>query len=234
VTAAFSLSPLVDAVRPESPAAGSLSTPVLYDILAPASNVLDALTLLSPAQYWATFALCLVGMFAPAIIHTLRQPRGFRPLSTIVPCLRFLGGTLAIVGLVIVAKRPMAALKLKDPDLIAVDFHSHTSASHDGRTGFDAEQNREWHQSSGFNAAYITDHKTFGGALDAAERNPAVAGGGMTLLPGVELRDGDQHPILLGADPGRTRITSADLRGALVRSDGGAAPPIPIGNSTLV
>lgn len=226
VTAAFSLSPLVDAVRPDSPVAATLRTPVLYDILAPVSNVLDALTLLSPAQYWGTFGLCLLGLFAPAIIRTLRQPRGFRPLSTIVPSLRFLGGTLAIVGLVIVTKRPMAALNLRDPDLIAVDFHSHTSASHDGRTGFDAEHNREWHRSSGFNAAYITDHKTFDGALDAAERNPAIAGAGVTLLPGIELRDGDEHPILLGADPARTRITSADLRGALVKTDGGTVPPI--------
>jgi hypothetical protein len=126
----------------------------------------------------------------------------------------------------IVAKRPMAALDLQDPDLIAVDFHSHTSASHDGRADFSAERNREWHRSSGFNAAYITDHRTFEGALTAAERNPAVAGDGMTLLPGVELRDGGEHPILLGADPTRTRLTSADLDGALIKSDGGAVPPI--------
>jgi hypothetical protein len=120
----------------------------------------------------------------------------------------------------------MASLSLQDADLIAVDFHSHTSASHDGRPGFDAEKNREWHQSSGFNAAYVTDHRTFDGALGAAERNPAVAGDGMTLLPGVELRDGDEHPILLGANPSRTRINSADLEGAMVETDGGPVPPI--------
>lgn len=218
--------PLVDAVRPQSPVAASLRTSFFYDLFAPVSNVLDTLTLLTPAQYWATFALCLVALFGPAIVRTLRHPREFRPLSTIVPCLRSLGGTVAIVGLMIVAKRPMAALRLDDPDLIAVDFHSHTSASHDGRPGFDAEQNREWHQSSGFNAAYITDHKTFDGALSAAERNPSLAGDGVTLLPGVELRDVGEHPILLGADPARTRITSADLTGARVVTDGGSVPPI--------
>ncbi|MEA2705859.1 MAG: hypothetical protein QOH22_647 [Gemmatimonadaceae bacterium] len=226
VTAAFSLSPLVDVVRPQAPGVASLRTPFLYDLLAPVSNVLDTLTLLTPSQYWATFALCLVALFAPAVVRTLRHPREFAPLSTIAPCLRCIGGTVAIVGLMIVAKRPMAALDLQDPDLIAVDFHSHTSASHDGRADFSAERNREWHRSSGFNAAYITDHRTFEGALTAAERNPAVAGDGMTLLPGVELRDGGEHPILLGADPTRTRLTSADLDGALIKSDGGAVPPI--------
>ena len=226
VTAAFSLSPLVDVVRPQLPVAASLKTPLFYDVLAPVSNVLDTLTLLTPPQYWATFALCLVVLFAPAIIRTLRRPREFRLVSTIVPCLRCVGGTVAIVGLMLVARRPMAALSVQDPDLIAVDFHSHTSASHDGRLDFDAERNREWHQSSGFNAAYITDHRTFDGALSAAERNPSVAGDGVTLLPGVELRDGGEHPILLGADPARTRLASADLEGAIVKTDGGPVPPI--------
>ena len=226
VAAAFSLSPLVDAVRPQSPVAASLTTSFLYDLFAPLSNTFDALTLLTPAQYWATFALCLVALFAPPIIRTLRRPSEFRALSTIAPCLRFIGGTVAIVGLILVARRPMAALGLRDPDLIAVDFHSHTSASHDGRPGFDAERNREWHQSSGFNVAYITDHKTFDGALSAAERNPSLGGAGLTLLPGVELRDDGEHPILIGADPARTRITSADLKGALVKTDGSSVPPI--------
>jgi predicted metal-dependent phosphoesterase TrpH len=226
MTAAFSLSPLVDVVRPQLPAAASLKTPLLYNVLAPVSNVLDTLTLLTPAQYWATFALCVVALFAAPLVRTLRHPRGFRPLSTVVPCLRCVGGTVAIVGLMIVARRPMASLSLQDPNLIAVDFHSHTSASHDGRLDFDAERNREWHQSSGFNAAYITDHRTFEGALSAADGNPSVAGDGVTLLPGIELRDGDEHPILLGADPTRTRITSADLKGAIIETDGSTVPPL--------
>jgi hypothetical protein len=126
----------------------------------------------------------------------------------------------------LIAIRPMASLSLDDPDLIAVDFHSHTDASHDGRPGFDPERNREWHSSSGFNAVYVTDHRTFDGALDGLARNPERAGDGTVLLPGVELRDGDQHPILLGVDPKRMRITSPDWEGAAVEADGGPAPPI--------
>jgi hypothetical protein len=201
-------------------------TPLLYDILAPVSNILDTLTLLSPVQYWATFALCAVVFFAPGIARDLRRPRSFSLASTIISSLRFMGGTVAVIGIMLVVWRPMASLSLQDPDLIAVDFHSHTSASHDGRSDFDAERNREWHQSSGFNAAYVTDHRTFDGALSAAERNPSLAGAGTTLLPGVELRDADQHPILLGVDPVRMKITSPDWQEAAVEADGGPVPPI--------
>ncbi len=224
-TAAFSLSPLVDLAQLQSSPAASLKTPLLYDILAPASNILDALTLLSPAQYWATFALCLAVFFAPGIVRDFRRG-AFSLVDTTFSSLRFIGGTVAIVGIMVVVWRPMASLSLNDPDFIAVDFHSHTSASHDGRPGFDAERNREWHRSSGFNAAYITDHRTFDGALSAAERNPTFAGAGTTLLLGVELRDGDEHPILIGVDPTRMKITSPDWQGAAVEADGGSVPPI--------
>jgi hypothetical protein len=120
----------------------------------------------------------------------------------------------------------MASLALADPELIAVDFHSHTDASHDGRAGFDPERNREWHSSSGFNAVYVTDHRTFEGALSGAAQNPERAGERTVLLPGVELRDGDQHPILIGVDPVRMRITSPDWEGAAVEADGSPVPPM--------
>jgi hypothetical protein len=237
VTAAFSLSPLVNVVQPHAPVAAALRTPILYDILAPLSNILDTLTILTPAQYWATFALCAVVFFAPGIVRDLRR-RSFSIGATLLSILRFIGGTVAVIGVMLMAWRPMAALRLDDSDLLAVDFHSHTSESHDGRAGFDAERNREWHRSAGFNAAYITDHQTLDGALNAMEGNPAKAGAWTTLLPGVELRDGDEHPLLLGVDPKRMRVTSPDWSAAVVRTDGGPVPPILLltmpGNSVSV
>lgn len=189
-------------------------------MVAPLSNVLDALTLLSPVQYIAIFVLCSL-----AFVAWLSTNRG-STLGRLRLCLRFLGGTVAVIGLMLVLKRPMASLKLADPDELAVDFHSHTSASHDGRGDFDAEANRRWHSSAGFNVAYVTDHRALGGALLAMERNPDIAGNGTVLLPGVELRDSDEHPILIGIDPTRMRITSPDWKEAAVKADGGPAPPI--------
>ena len=226
VTAAFSLSPLVDVARPDAAVTATLQAPFLYDLLAPASNILDVLTMLSPAQYWATFALCALLIIGGEIVGDVRRARCFRFRQASRTCARFTGGTVAIVGIMLLLSRPMTSLRVSDPDLIVVDFHSHTSASHDGRAGFDAERNREWHRGAGFNAVYITDHRTFEGALDGARLNPATAGGGTTILPGVELRDGPEHPILIGVDPRRMRISSPDWREAAVRADGGPVPPI--------
>jgi hypothetical protein len=202
----------------------SLRTSLAYDVIAPFSNVLDALTLLSPAQYAAMLALCAGTFIAFWIYGSTRSRVGLSPLKFARAMLGFVGATVAIAGTMLVCSRPMASLTLADPDLIAVDFHSHTEASHDGRAGFNAERNREWHASSGFNAAYVTDHSTFDGAVSGAARNPLRAGSGTVLLPGVELRDGDEHPILIGVDPKRMRITSPDWQRAAVEADGGPAP----------
>ena len=220
VTALFPLPALVDLARPGNAVGAALERSVGYELIAPASNVLDALTLLSPAQYLALFALCALVFLVWLCKTTRAWPTRARLF------LRFVGGTVAIIGTMLVANRPMAALKLADPNELAVDFHSHTSASHDGRAGFDAERNRSWHSTAGFNVAYVTDHRTFDGAVRGMQRNPARAGDGTLLLPGVELREGDEHPILIGVDPARMRITSPDWKEAAVEADGGPAPPI--------
>ncbi len=226
MTAVFSLPPLVDVTRPEAPVRASLRAPLAFDVVAPFSNILDALTLLSPAQYVETFALCAVAFLGFWTYRRARSRAGVGARGFVRAALGFIGGTVAVAGIGLVATRPMASLRLANRDLIAVDFHSHTEASHDGRSGFDAERNREWHSSSGFDAAYVTDHRTFDGALSGAARNPTRSGDGTVLLPGVELRDGDEHPILIGVDPRRMRITSPDWKGAAVEADGGPAPPM--------
>ena len=227
ITAVFSSSPLVDVGTGASPLAATLRTPLLYDLFAPVSNVLDAITLLSPVQYWAVFATCAICFFVgTARVGELRTSGRFSPARSTRSAARFLGGAIAVAGIMLVAPRPMASLELNDGDLVTVDFHSHTEASHDGRPGFSAERSREWHRSSGFDAVYVTDHRTFDGALDAARSNPATGAQGTVLLPGVELRDGDEHLILLGVDPRRMKITSPDWQQAAVAADGGPAPPI--------
>lgn len=232
------MSPLVDVAHRPAAVPAVLSTSLLYDIIAPISGVLDALTLLTPAQYWATFALCTIVFLG---VTSLKLWNGRTRLSfglVLRPIVVFVGATVAIVGVMLVAPRPMASLSLTDPDLIAVDFHSHTSASHDGRPGFDSEANREWHRGAGFDVAYVTDHRTFDGALAAEKNNPSTAGQGTVLLPGVELRDIGEHPILIGVDPRRMKITSPDWQQAAVEADGGPVPPILIlsmpGNITKV
>jgi hypothetical protein len=226
ITAVFSLPPLVDVATAGSQVSANLRTPALYDLFAPISNVLDALTLLSPAQYYAMFAICAICFVGATCAGQLRRSGRLTVARSARSAAVFLGGTIAVAGIMLIAPRPMASLELNDHDLIAVDFHSHTEASHDGRAGFTAERSREWHRSSGFDAVYVTDHQTFDGALEAVKGNPTRAAKGTVLLPGVELRDGNEHLILIGVDPRRMKINSPDWEGAAVAADGGPAPPV--------
>jgi hypothetical protein len=226
VSAAFPLSPLVKLDAPSTSVGATLATPLTYDVIAPVSNVLDALTLLTPSQYWATFSLYGLLFLGVCWFTGSRQASLANATKLARASLQFVAGAIAVVGAMLVLTRPMASLRLDDPDLLAADFHSHTSSSHDGRSGFDAEKNRTWHRAAGFDVAYVTDHRTFDAAIDAGLRNPSAAGEGVVLLPGVELHDRGEHPLLLGADPRRTKITSADIAGADIAPMSASVPPI--------
>ena len=160
-----------------------------YVATSPLSRILDALTLLSNPQSIAVFVT-----FAALVFGWQWLAHGGVTWRTWV--MRF-ASVIVIVAIieaaVAFAPRPMARLTSANPDFVIVDFHSHTGASHDVRKSVSAEDNREWHAASGFNAAYVTDHVTFDGAVKARSRNPRVAGDGVSLLTGVE---GRYHKIM--------------------------------------
>ncbi|HEX9083459.1 MAG TPA: hypothetical protein VF836_01875, partial [Gemmatimonadaceae bacterium] len=112
MTAVFSLTPLVDVAHPGAPVSASLRTPLAYDAVAPFSNVLDALTLLSPAQFAATFALCAVSFVGFWTHRRARTRRGFNAKGLVRAVLVFVGATVAVAGIGLVATRPMASLSL--------------------------------------------------------------------------------------------------------------------------
>ncbi len=96
------------------------------------------------------------------------------------------------VGGGLISHRPMLRLEGHGPDLAVVDFHSHTSASHDGRAGFDTEKNLEWHDRAGFHAVFVTDHNTTEGLVPA---DVPVA-----LCRGREVSAWRSHIVLLGGE----------------------------------
>ena len=77
-TAVFSLPALVDVARNDAPSAAGLQSSLGYTAIAPISNVLDTLTLLTPTQYWATFALCAVAFLARAFPARHQLAEGHR------------------------------------------------------------------------------------------------------------------------------------------------------------
>jgi hypothetical protein len=174
--------------------------------LAPLNNTLDALSLLSVREHAALWLVLIAayaawrvtgrrawrrsapGVSGPGALHEVRL------LVIALLCLVAVYATGALVS------RPMAAIELPpgDSDMVTIDFHSHTNASHDGRTWFTPERNREWHQAAGFDVAYISDHFTFAGADAGVRANPARAGDGTVLFSAIESLEGGQHINVLG------------------------------------
>ena len=165
------------------------------------------LSILSTAQSVAVFVSLAV------IVVAVTLMRRSRKRTSAVRRLAFSLGALLVVlaaieAAVIFAPRPMAQLRVADPDVVVVDFHSHTGASHDVRKSFTAEDNRAWHRGAGFHIGYVSDHVKFGGAIAARSRNPLRAGEGTSLLTAVE---GRYHRIMSTIVLGLTERDSALL-----------------------
>jgi len=110
------------------------------------------------------------------------------------------------------APRPMAQFVASDGLVIAVDFHAHTKYSHDGRPGWGEDDVRSWARGAGFDAVYITDHRSFEGAERGIAANPSQAGEGVMLLQGLEAFYKGEHVNVLSAGRRFRGITTPDLK----------------------
>jgi hypothetical protein len=185
-----------------------LHLPAGFVAMSPVSRTLDLLTLLSiPQTVW------LFVVAAAIIVGATAAPRSGGPIRWKRASIA-LGCVVAAVAIleagVILLPRPMASLKVTDPNVVRIDFHSHTNASRDANKRFTPDDNRAWHTDGGFDVAYISDHVTFNGAAAAMRKNPVVAGNGLTVLSAVE---GRYHRILSTVMLGLTAADSALLDG---------------------
>jgi len=178
-----------------------------YIALSPVSRTFDSLSLLSTGQSIALFVS--VALLVAAVISfsrsANRRPRWKR--LAIALSVMIVGIAVTEAGVVFLP-RPMASLIVPDADVVVIDFHSHTGASHDVRKSFTADRNREWHRSGGFDIAYVSDHVTFDGVVSAQAGNPALAGNGTSLLSAVE---GRYHRIMSTIMLGLTQPDTALL-----------------------
>lgn len=183
---------ITDSGGERAPAGAELVLPASYVALSPLSRLLDALTMLSNPQSIALFVS--LGAIALAwVVTTRRKARRALWKRIVISLLVVLAGVLALETAAVFLPREMAAVRAADPEVVRVDFHSHTGVSHDVRKSFSAEDRRDWHRSGGFDIAYVTDHVRFGGAVAARASNPPRAGEGTSLLTGVE---GRYHRII--------------------------------------
>ena len=214
-SAPFAIAPVRDAVTLGPVSEVALRRPAAYVALAPMSDVLDLLTLLSLRQHGALLLTLLLGYaiwwrWRGRVIPVTVAP-GRRSVRIAVRLSLALFAVLAVYGAGMLARRPMAALDVA-PDVVAVDFHAHTRYSHDGRPDWGPEDVRAWHRDAGFDVAYVTDHRTFEGARDAWANNPEFAGQGVSLLPGIEVVWKGEHVNVLDADRKYRGILTESLR----------------------
>ncbi len=183
------------------------TTGLAYLAGAPLFGLWDSLSVLAGSQHLAVVTTLAVWYLLRRLLARRRSKGGarHRVQAIAMETARAAAALLLLVAFYVggaLAPRPMTGIDLGDPQLLAVDFHSHTHRSHDGRRvlgAFTAARNREWHESAGFDAAYVTDHYTWDGVDDASPANPARAGDRTVLLSGAELRLRNHHTNVLGS-----------------------------------
>lgn len=220
LSAAFAKSPIRDAVTLGVVEEAHLEHSVGYLAIAPLSEILDTITLLGARQHVAVI-LALIVIYVAVRMWKVRSQRDADETtptrSRVLREAAYAGVFLLVIVLTyaaaLVLPRPMASLAPEASDvLITVDFHSHTQYSHDGRPGWDASDVRGWHRAAGFDAAYISDHRTVEGAELGLADNPAEAGQGTMILQALEAGWRGEHVNILGANRAYKGLTTADLR----------------------
>jgi hypothetical protein len=212
---------LMDPRGDDLPSSVRLSYPILHLFFSPLFDMWDGVSLLSMSRlegFLAGLALAfLCWRLARAWLRRKMDPDAGPPIG-LVREIGVLGLALVMLLLFVAGgmlwHRPMVALSGVPAGMAAVDFHSHTTASHDVEglmEGYDAESNRRWHARAGFDAAFITDHNTVDGF--PAEWSHV---GSTLLCPGIEVSGWRAHIVLLGATEAVDRTPYTDsLAGVL-------------------
>jgi len=209
VTALFAADPIRDAATLGPIGEGRLDLPAAYVAIAPISSILDTLTLLTVGQHIA-LVLWAIGIFAA--VRVGRARRGTTVRREVIAAIAFLAALVVTYAAAAVLPRPMAQLVTSDETVLAVDFHSHTKASHDGRPDWTDEDVRAWHRAAGFDAVYITDHRSFDGAERGIASNPPFAGQGTMVLQGIEAFFNGEHVNVLSAGRRYKGLLTPDLK----------------------
>lgn len=232
IAAAFAVPPVRDAATFSEVSEAHLARPAGYVALAPLSNVLDTLTLLSARQH-AAVVLGLLALWAAWRVARPRRRRGWR--SHIASLATVLAAIVTAYAAAVFLPRPMAYLASHDADILRIDFHSHTAASKDARQAFSVERNRAWHRAGGYDVAYVTDHATVAGAKRGIANNPPAGRDGVVLLQGIEATWMGEHVGILGAE--RTyrglltpNLRNVDARGLTMASAVATREPVVIWN----
>ncbi len=200
VGAIWSELPLRDAVSMQPLTNFTLYFDMYYLLLAPWLNILDLMGALSLTQHMAwILSLWLLGIYTSFKLVRYYKPHLHQLWVGLIALFLGFVAMLFIYVVAMLVPRPMATLVVPEQDMLVVDFHSHTDASHDANKSFDAEDNRWWHEYAGFDAVFVTDHSTFEGIEVGKANNADQAKDGVQLMDGVEVFHKGGHILALCA-----------------------------------
>lgn len=203
LAAALSRRPaLLEAASGAVPEGARLEFPFLHAALAPLSILGDLLACQSARASLALLAFLLTAGFPfyrfffaePDLSRWWERGRGLRAFG------KYFAALLLLLAWALALPRPIPRLVVDDPETLVVDFHSHTSASWDGRRSFTPERSARWHERAGFHAAFVTDHNVFAAAARAhgMSRLTRERGRAFVALEGEELTLHGAHVVALG------------------------------------
>ena len=209
IASQFPVAPLRDAATLQGIDEVYLTRPDAYIAFAPFSDLFDAITLLSERQHIAV----LLGLLAIWCLYRFACRFGLREgwRESIRSFATLCVAIVVVYAIAAYLPRPMAHVQSVDPDVLRVDFHSHTRNSKDARRHYSVERNRTWHHAGGYDVAYVTDHGTFAGAERGLAKNPRTGSEGVVLLEGLEASWKGEHVGVLGDEDLSRRELSSDL-----------------------
>jgi hypothetical protein len=164
-------------------------------VLSPIYSLWDGVAMLSMSRLHG-FLIGLALLFVACRVLRLILRRRFSLRDERRALVGALVALAAFVAGGLISHRPMVRLGGTKPGVAAVDFHSHTNASHDVRGTamgrFDTEKNLAWHQRAGFDAVFVTDHNTTAGLVPTDSP--------LALCRGREVSAWRAHIVLLGGE----------------------------------
>lgn len=194
-------SAIVDAATGEPLRDFSLAFPLGHLLLTPFSSLADWITFNSLRQDKVLIAYLLAAYWVVWLLCRRPRPEG---RSRMRAAARAVGGYLAYLAVILaflawaaLSQRPMARLLAPHPDDLILDFHSHSSYSHDGRRSFTTRGNMDWHRGAGFSAGFITDHNTVSGSAEARQISRDESAKGYRSLFGEEVSLHRTHIVAL-------------------------------------
>ncbi len=190
--------------------------PVIYTLFAPVFQIADRVTILSIRQL-------LIFMIYINVVWVVWRAialfsKGVKIRAVFAEIVRFIGinaFVLLCIFLFILVPRPLLTVEVSDPEVMVLDFHTHTNRSWDVRQTATLSKQIQFRRSGGFDAFFVTNHNSRYSALETNAATAAIAGSTIPIpFRGEEISQSSFNLIVLGPDVENPDTDSPELNKA--------------------